>query len=98
LQGQDQELIAKLIAHPKATGAELIKLIDLSICLFRQDGARLSDFSNKVTDAFLEIASSEAVWSTFDVEVMVPVYEDFRDLIEKLRKRYCTLYSSLINR
>ncbi len=86
------------MAHPKATGNELINLIDLSICLFRQDGARLSDLSNKITDAFLEIASSEAVWSNFEAEVMVPVFEDFRDLIEKLRKRYCTLYSSLINR
>lgn len=91
-------MTAKLIAHPKATGNELIKLIDLSICLFRQDGARLSDLSNKITDAFLEIASSEAVWRNFESEVMVPVFEDFRDLIEKLRKRYCTLYSSLINR
>ena len=91
-------MTAKLMAHPKATGNELIKLIDLSICLFRQDGARLSDLSNKITDAFLEIASSEAVWSNFESEVMVPVFEDFRDLIEKLRKRYCTLYSSLINR
>ena len=91
-------MTAKLMAHRKATGNELIKLIDLSICLFRQDGARLSDLSNKITDAFLEIASSEAVWRNFEAEVMVPVFEDFRDLIEKLRKRYCTLYSSLINR
>lgn len=91
-------MYTRLQEHEKAGGAELIKLIDLIVSLIRQEDAKLADLGTKVTEAYLSMASSETVWASFEADVIQPVCEDFKGLVEQLRKRYCTLYSSRIGR
>ena len=98
IQTWDQELYSKLLAHRKTSGNELVKIIDLVVSLLRQDEAKVTDLGTRIAGAYLEIASSEPVWTSFDNDVISPVCDDFKNLVEQLRKRYCTLYSSLINR
>lgn len=98
LTSWESELYQRLLDHKKVDGAEMIKVIDLLASLIRQDEARLSDLGTQVTEAYLENASSEAVWSSFEAEVITPAQDSFKALIEQLRKRYCILCSSLINR
>lgn len=52
-----------MMAHSKATGSELVKIVDFVISMVRQDGARIGDLGTKVTEAYLEIASTESVWT-----------------------------------
>lgn len=52
----------------------------------------------RITGAYLEIASTETVWANFEADVISPVCDDFKKLVEQLRKRFCTLYSAQINR
>lgn len=86
------------MAHRKAAGSELVKIVDFVISMVRQDGAKIADLGTKVTEAYLEIASTETVWTQFETEVVNPTLDDFKELIELLRKRYCTFFSALINR
>lgn len=58
----------------------------------------MSDLGTKITEAYLVIASSETVWTTFESEVITPASDDFKSLVEQMRKRYCTLYSAHVNR
>ena len=58
----------------------------------------MTDLRVQITDAFLAVASSETVWSEFEAEVIQPVVDDFKSLVELLRKRFCLHYSAKINR
>ena len=82
LQGWDQELYAKLLAHRKVSGNELIKIIDLLVSLLRQEDAKVADLGTRVTGAYLEIASSETVWTCFETDVITPVCDDFKTMVE----------------
>ena len=84
--------------HRKACGTELVKFIDLVVSLIRAEDVRLTDLGTKIAGAYLEIASTETVWTSFEAETISPICEAFKGLIEHLRKRFCTLYSSQVNR
>ena len=75
-------MYTRLLEHEKAGGAELIKLIDLILSLIRQEDAKLADLGTKVTESYLSIASSETVWASFEADVIQPVCEDFKGLVE----------------
>ena len=66
--------------------------------LLRQDEVKVSDLGTRIAGAYLEIASTETVWTCFEADVISTVCDDFKTLVEQLRKRYCTLYSTQINR
>ena len=75
-----------------------MKIIDMVVSLLRKEETKIQSAGHKISDAYLEITSDESIWSNFETEILSPIIDDFKNLIERLRKRYCIYYSSQINR
>ena len=42
----------------------------------------MADLGTRITGAYLEIASSETVWTSFETDVIIPVCDDFKTMVE----------------
>ena len=75
-----------------------MKIIDLIAAFLKKDETKILNIGQKISESYLEIASDETIWSNFESEILNPLIEDFKCLIEHLRKKYCIHYSSIINK
>ena len=75
-----------------------MKIIDLIAAFLKKDETKILNIGMKISESYLEVSSDESIWSNFETEILNPLIEDFKCLIEHLRKKFCIHYSSIINK